>query len=84
MQRQKTAEADAKCVNVGQLKLRVKSKDGSAVVKVTWSVKVTSRLVKSKDGSTVRYALIFAKKNGPPFSIGTGTVRWYGTLQKLN
>ena len=75
MQRQKTAEADAKCVNAGQLKLRVKSKHGSTVVKVSRSVKVTSRLVKSRDDSTVRYALIFAKKYGLPFSIGTGTVR---------
>ena len=54
MQRQKTAEADAKRENLGHLKLRVKSKDGSTVVTVTRSVKVTSRLVKSRYSSTVR------------------------------
>ena len=38
----------------------------------------------TKDGSTVRYASIFAKKYGTRICNGTGTVRWYGTLQKLN
>ena len=34
--------------------------------------------------STVWYASIFAEKCGMSFCKGTGTVRWYGLLQKLN
>ena len=45
----------------------------------------TLKQVKNKDGSTVRYASIFAKKYGTMvrcvfFLYGTGAVRWYGTL----
>ena len=60
-------------------------------------------ILNTKDGSTVRYASIFARRYGTLvryaffvmervryvgtvrlFCNGTGTVRWYGTLQKLN
>ena len=46
--------------------------------------KIANACVLSKDGSTVRYASIFAKKYGTLvryafFCNGTGTLRWYGT-----
>ena len=82
MQRQKTAEAEVKCLNWDRW---FKGKWFQSQLKL--------RVVKSKDGSTVRYTV---RKYGTPqfllrstvrwymvrlFCNGTGTVCWYGMVQ---
>ena len=81
IQRQKTAETDAKCMNW----------DRSFISK-WFQRQLNLRVGKSKDGSTVRY--VGMVRYGTPqfllkctvrlFRNDMGTVRWYGTLRKLN